>query len=115
MSPPSKKGPAKNPPVTIVIEKKRLVTVTPEAKEKKSHNSTAPAASATKSLPVSIETPKQQKRIEKVFWSRKHDAIVAKVSSSAGIKVVSMEELHKESGEIFVNYMTRLIMEEVNN
>lgn len=26
-----------------------------------------------------------------------------------------MEELHKESGEIFVNYMTRLIMEEVSS
>ena len=48
-----------------------------------------------------------------MYWSRKHAAIVAKVSSSEGIKVVSMEDLHKESGEIFVNYMTRLIMEDV--
>ena len=48
-----------------------------------------------------------------MYWSRKHEAIVAKVSSIEGIKVVCMEDLHKESGEIFVNYMTRLIMEDV--
>ena len=64
--------------------------------------------------PIVIEKRRLIKRIEKVFWSRKQNSIVAKVLTPMGtICEVGIAELQQQSGEIFVDYMQRLIMEEV--
>lgn len=52
-------------------------------------------------------------RIEKVYWSLKHRAIAAKVFDGKSIKVYSAEALKNEPGELFVNYITCIIMQGV--
>jgi transposase len=87
-------------PVTIIIEKSKLV------KDKQ--------WPTVQKKGVKFEPKKEEKRIEKVYFSKKHNGIVAKVSLGHGItKIISMDDMLHEPGQIFVNYMTRLIMEDV--
>lgn len=75
----------------ITIEKSRLLDESPSKTHKSGH-----------------------RRIEKVYFSKKRDQIVAVIDSGNGSqKIVEMSELQKEPASVFVAFMTRLIMEDV--
>ena len=99
IAPPTRR----HPKVTITIDKRKLGPISP------------PLSAAPEKPKKGVKFEKETKRIEKVYYSRKHEGIVAKIVRGQGVaQVVNMEELNREPGQLFVQYMTRLIMEDVH-